>query len=103
MGAQHTPGPWNAGSVSSDAVFAKGNCIAVTAAEVCDAEVNQANARLMAAAPEMLAQLKRDLNFAKAVVTYLKATASTKDVLFTSAEMQVEVLRAALAKAESRS
>jgi hypothetical protein len=55
-----------------------------------------ANARLIAAAPDMLADLKRDLAFASEVVVWLKVCGHTG---FTSAQMRVTALTAAITKA----
>ena len=88
--AQHTPGPWWQGSTLDDSVFAAGGgdevCVAVCPERsvISDGAETYANARLIAAAPDLLEALK-------AVV----AVADRKTVEF-------ERARAAIAKAEGR-
>jgi len=60
--AKHTPGPWKVGTNHSAAVWATAGLIAsvypgepATSADDCDGPVSDANARLIAAAPDLLA------------------------------------------------
>ena len=60
---KHTPGPWEAKTVTSDHVLAptvwsKNGQIAVVGPSTDHYEVMNVNARLVAAAPEMLEELK---------------------------------------------
>jgi hypothetical protein len=103
---KHTPGPWGCVDTSNHAhdyrlTRPNGSRLPVSA-EGNDHSEQRANARLIAAAPSMLADLKRDLEFAQEVVKFLRVSRETKDVLFTSAEMRVTALTAAIAKAEGR-
>lgn len=54
-GAKHTPGPWRA---HGDAVFSPDGCIAICGTDLLTPATNEANARLIAAASDMLAALQ---------------------------------------------
>lgn len=113
MTTKHTPGPWifcfNERGSSIDAPI--GGYMAEIAVVYSNDGADEpfdfpmeANGHLIAAAPDLLAELRRDLDFALHVLDYLKVIrVDTKDVLFTRAEMRVSALRAAIAKAEGRS
>lgn len=106
--AAHTPGPWTAnlhhtrqdGGRTYGFIFADG--VVPTAAVVLGVEgmpqdEGRANARLIAAAPDMLAALKLVDAFAKA------DEAAGDDALWTDHFREMfEVVRAAIAKAEGR-
>lgn len=91
----HTPGPWKFGSdgVTDDyIVTGPGKCFiaAVDAGEDCD---NKDNARLIAAAPDLLAA-------AKAMVSGWDEFTSTDEGQMDSAATQIPKLRAAISRAE---
>ena len=111
--AQHTPGAWSfwfrpdlphgdtfyllRGPEGDD-----GGSILEGSLVLGDDAENLANAHLIAAAPDLLSEARRDLEFAKSVVFFLKATGNKSDVLFASAEMRVAMLSAVIAKAKVR-
>lgn len=85
MTAQHTPGPWQYHvTVDGDAIVAGGGKVRVAEALVCDVgyEDERANARLIAAAPDLLAACEAMIGTAK------------------KAGMNVSAFRAAIAKAK---
>lgn len=89
----HTPGPFE--YRPDRTIVADGLPLAR-----CYAERNEAvNGPLFAAAPEMLAEMRRDHAFALDVIKALDALDLTDLVLHTQAEMRAEALRAAIAKA----
>lgn len=90
----HTPGPWSIQEDCATSIWSGGHYIAETYTD------GEANARLIAVAPSMLADLRRDLVFAKNVVAFLRVSGDTKDVLYTSAQNRVEAIKAIIAKAE---
>lgn len=96
--AQHTPGPWHAGTMSGD-VFAikKRGTIPVCAVPEDGSPNWEADARLIAAAPELLLALNRicDKVHAAFSQTSLKCAAQTLDSID-------EIAKAAIAKAEGR-
>lgn len=65
MSTKHTPGPWHADPTKSFYVFAHGSLAEQAGVEngpfVCNAST-QANARLIAAAPDLLAALQNARN-----------------------------------------
>ena len=63
----------------------------------------EANARLIAAAPDMKAELRRDLVFVREIKRLLIATKQRGTVQFTSAEMREAALLKIIAKADGRS
>lgn len=82
MNAQHTPGPWEAGQYgNSFIVTAKGGMYDVAVVRNIGNEDNAANARLIAAAPDLLEALRQ-----------------LRDAfIVTSVEMQADAMRAARA------
>lgn len=70
---QHTPGPWIAGNATNGRILKRWRIYrsgAKTVAEICDnnsSEIEYANARLIAAAPELLSALE-DLTKAARVI-----------------------------------
>ena len=55
MSAKHTAGPWQVGGQFGTATFVNAGTICVAK---CDGKLHAANARLIAAAPELLEALK---------------------------------------------
>lgn len=110
----HTPGLWEYntpnkfkqvhGSFADVAVYAPGNCFPWRMAEVQapDEATAIANARLIAAAPTMLSELKRDLAFAHEMKGLIEALKGKKWVQHTMVLSRIEMLTAAIAKAEGR-
>lgn len=104
---KHTPGPW-AWDYYSDG--ASGLSLKLVSESQLNGSVRMPvdvtgsgpNACLIAAAPEMVAELRRDHTFALDVLRALEAMKLTDLVLYTQAEMRAESLRAAIAKAEGR-
>ncbi len=102
--AQHTPGPWSVsryGGWKTDVRSAKGRRIAATFVQcqpktpegyVKQAATNEANACLIAAAPELLSALKRML-----------PEANSSDLHLSPSFEVCEAARNAIAKAEGRS
>ena len=92
MNAQHTPGPWTVATrIAHDdsRLFAELNAARSDASviiEAADPDEEQANARLIAAAPELL----RALEFAKSEMHFHPATRNSE---------ALEFVRAAIAKA----
>ena len=78
---KHTPGPWQVGHVDTQSVRADGLLVATTA---CQRKEWQANTRLIAAAPELLAALEGLLSccqsgeWADIVAAHEKALAAIK-------------------------
>lgn len=60
----------------------------------------EANARLIASGPDMLAELRRDLRLAQEVVTFLAVIGATGDVLHTHARQRIDALKETIARAE---
>ena len=58
MTAQYTPGPWTSDQVVGGVRDAMGHLVADTVFSDFTVEQDEANARLIAAAPELLASLK---------------------------------------------
>ena len=58
MTTNHTPGPWRTGTKILDAVFAGDRPICGPAYTMCKDDERMANARLIAAAPDLLAALE---------------------------------------------
>lgn len=69
MTAQHTPGPWNIGTKNGARVWSENGETLIADADVSESlrkEIKKANARLIAAAPDLLAALKEaDEDFAR--------------------------------------
>ena len=86
--SKHTPGPWSVDGAGIKAMVRGGNASIVAVRHRNDGNVNEADMRLIAAAPEML----EALNALVHNVTYLDVPNEIKD--------QIE---AAMAKAEGRS
>lgn len=70
MDAKHTPGPWKASPsgdgylITRNDVFVVGHSLgAVRPSQAADEDACEANARLIAAAPDMLAALRRVADF----------------------------------------
>jgi hypothetical protein len=62
MAAQHTPGPWRTDDHYHGAILGDGNQVAMATMNGClPAETRDANARLIAAAPELLEALQQAL------------------------------------------
>jgi hypothetical protein len=98
MTTQHTPGPWRVGDAAHTIFGPKqaDGSLAVTIASVAGnarVEDYRANARLIAAAPDLLAALK-------AVSAIAEHGPSVVDAL---GFQNVRAIRAAIAKAEGRS
>ena len=96
----HTPGPWRISKYSETAVQAKdGRGVASTGgfqSSVADENpTNQANARLIAAAPDLL-------KAAKTMLQYYDAFVEDKTAFPGETEMYADPLRAAIAKAEGQ-
>lgn len=87
---KHTPGPWIADVRSENCAFIEGP---PTSYGECYFE-NAADARLIAAAPELLAALKRAREAVNAIVL------STHSVSFTA---DLKAIEAAISKAETQS
>ena len=69
MSAQHTPGPWRTDDRYCGAILADGNQVAMaTMNGFLPAEIRDANARLIAAAPELLVAAERILAGAESLV-----------------------------------
>lgn len=83
----HTPGPWEQGSRGGDLVLAGHDKIALVNSST---EAFAANARLISAAPDLLAAARLGLEYMLAV----KETYMARDI---------EKVRAAIAKAEGKS
>lgn len=90
--SEHTPGHWHA---SGYAVFAGKNCIAVCDTDNSKPERYDANARLIAAAPEMLEALR-------GLANALEMEPGPRGVM-DLVPGAIEKARAAIAKAEGRS
>jgi hypothetical protein len=60
----HTPGPWRYGELSECILTERGHCVASIAES--DLDARQANARLMAAAPDLLEALSNITECAEA-------------------------------------
>lgn len=60
MSTQHTPGPWAVGKFNPSHVYQKGKNVTIARceADICYTEEDKANARLIAAAPELLEALE---------------------------------------------
>jgi hypothetical protein len=86
--SEHTPGPWE---IRGDVIEAGGEI-------VCDPFDNRANARLIAAAPDLLEALKAIM---KAEIAYTGAVEVAFE--FAGPPDLVKHSRAAIAKAEGRS
>ena len=94
---KHTPGPWKQ-SLPDECwiIAADGTDIAETIGDYDDENVwpvMEANARLIAAAPDLLEALKR-------IMPYANTGASVQDV-YTSEQPEFIAARAAIAKAEA--
>lgn len=104
--SMHTPGPWISvdGILDPDdegharsfirPVHSEGYQIAQTVGPN-----GEANARLIAAAPEMRSELVRDRTFIVDVVLMMKALKLTDTIQFDVAQRRLEGINAALAKA----
>ncbi|RWO22848.1 hypothetical protein [Mesorhizobium sp.] len=109
MTAKHTPGPWaidptylsevqtpNDKTIASCwHTHAEGRTVSITGVLECSLEESAANARLIAAAPDMLAALKQALDDIR---TFHDATGLGEDVLSKEAH---DAMLAAIAKAEA--
>lgn len=118
--SNHTPGPWRI----SESVHPQNACINIVAGEWGDDiaslygpdrgvtqdesgvwgdhPIREANARLIAAAPELLAELRRDLAFVRDMKAALVAVKWTETVQYQQAAMRETGIIAALAKAEGK-
>lgn len=54
-----TPGPWRAGKTNPDIVSARGRVVSKTFTAVSQSEIDESNARLIAATPELAAEVLR--------------------------------------------
>lgn len=103
---KHTPGPWNAKEDSERFISIQSSGVPI--AEIClpvlvSTEEINANARLIAAAPELLEALELML---KPAIKCLEANGVTKTnngVTLTYSVKQIENYRAAIAKARGES
>jgi hypothetical protein len=91
MSAQHTPGPWVAENITGTCWQIDAESDAVATTQFCYARETAANARLMAAAPDLLAALKEILPWHDS-----HPAEATNNPL-------INRCRAAIAKAEGRS
>lgn len=88
--AQHTPGPWYIGMRPGPMIYGdapRGAQVADMSGPLIPADENSANARLIAAAPDLLAALREIAD----LPGYVRGSAL---------EMAVQTARAAIAKAE---
>ena len=105
--SKHTPGPWLATPKSGGEWYVDSTdwCIAVVFDDA-DLEgfngASDANARLIAAAPDLMAELRRDLDFVRNTKAALTAVNWTETVQYQQAAMRETAIIAALAKAETR-
>lgn len=88
---KHTPGPWQHGKLSDDIITDSGEPIA-SPPDDYDEDVWPANARLIAAAPDLLNVLRQ------MVVLY----DGVRDMIGASVKAKLERADAAIAKAEGR-
>jgi hypothetical protein len=95
MSAQHTPGPWASNSADSFELGVYGSGYRI--AKMTGGEINRdvANARLMAAAPDLLETLSKTLKRIEEALAYGYLPAGTEQEL----ETQAAEIRAAIAKA----
>jgi hypothetical protein len=104
--SKHTPGPWRAAKGTHE-IFIQ--CAAPTGpydvATITTLEENgeqskaetQANARLIAAAPELLKALKAALEWSQSDIDGFEDISPTEEML----EARIDIIQAAIAKAES--
>lgn len=97
MKAQYTPGPWKVGkSYTSEPCIREPNGDAVAVAcDLCDGEA-KANSHLIAAAPEMYAELRQMTMFLEDYIRFDKPHSKETAMNFLSN------INAAIAKAEGR-
>ena len=103
MSAQHTPGPWELDCSGLGAWIMAGGPDGLHVATIPiarDGDWSDANARLIAAAPDMLAALKHILAADEAAMKELAKMGS--DQFDTSHGSSIGLARAAIAKAEGR-
>ena|SRR5580765_6125700 len=96
MAMKHTPGPWGAYNLSKGNIAIEtreGVRVANASGDTCDVE---ANARLIAAAPELLAALKAAYSALALIDDFGTATGENPDVQ----NAALDQARAAIAKAE---
>lgn len=97
----HTPGPWQADGfeINKEGLEPKGSAtvwhVAGTSYSLADPDTRRANARLIAAAPELLEALKDCLG-------YVISDYESRDGGFGGAQESVDRARAAIAKAEGK-
>lgn len=99
--SKHTPGPWKCSPYNrNDSLYAvyDANGDELT----YDDDEHDANAHLIAAAPDMLAELKRDLQFAREMKGLIEALKGKKWVQHTMVLNRIERLTVAIARAEGR-
>jgi hypothetical protein len=101
MTTAHTPGPWRVFDVFTDIEIVT-DCPTAHETESLVQFKGQrnakANARLMAAAPDLKAQLEHSNRILKEMVDYTKRW-SPEDIRLTSMKMQIEANDAAITKA----
>lgn len=103
MSAAHTPGPWKTGLVEEDAnvVYSESDRAIAYCDGDDDSETDDANARLIAAAPELLEALKRAERLIKEALPKFNWGASALDANAISLLNDVPgEVRAALAKVQ---
>lgn len=100
----HTPGPWVA-----ERTLAPRGWIVSRKDDQYDVAIvrdgsgqpeNEANARLIAASPEMLSELKRDLQFAREMRKLMEVLKGRGWVQYELAVQRIEALETIIAKAE---
>ena len=103
MSTNHTPGPWRSEGKSIKAID-HGNwfTIARVESQKLTDEGNSDNARLIAAAPELLAALYETVEHLEMTMTYLPTTISgdKHTLLYSECEKRIKEARAAIMKAK---
>lgn len=100
--AKHTPGPWSVTEHNGEFLLTKDTPPMIGDPVPVGAAYTEANARLIAAAPTMLAELRRDLAYVLMMKQLLVALRQTETVQYEFTEMREAAIRAAIAKAEGR-
>lgn len=107
--ATHTPGPWFIGGRHNDSIIpeshrkAKDNPEGYRIASIQAfyeewADESAANARLIAAAPELLNELKKELSW----LQHIKPQITAPESVMTGFDQSIKYISAAIAKAEGK-
>lgn len=99
--AKHTPGPWKVGGDDDDIVVMTGPFFVATIHENCNHGCTDANARLIAAAPDLLEALRASNKAAERIAEFCRK--SGRDFDADHWQAIAEAGEAAIAKAEGRS